>query len=266
MLCSACQTPVPLDATECPKCGAASSGDLGHTEVLALDAFDNKTPVIDGQGWSRPISDSDARAYDSAALRAGSVLGGRYEILKTLGEGGMGSVYKAHDAEVDRIVALKVIRRELAGNAEILRRFRQEIVLARQITNLNVVRIYDLGVADGVRFISMEYIEGEELGEMLRSRGKLPAQEAAEIMLQVCRGLAAAHAEGVVHRDLKLENVMIGKQGRAAVMDFGIAASIDAAAIATAKGDAPAETAAHLTRVGALIGTPRYMSPEQARG
>jgi serine/threonine protein kinase/predicted Zn-dependent protease len=266
MLCSACQTPVPIDAAECPNCGVVAHVDPGHTEILDQEAPDSKTAVVDAQAWSKPFTVSDAKAYDSAALNAGSVLGGRYEILKTLGEGGMGSVYKAHDAEVDRIVALKVIRRELAGNADILRRFRQEIVLARQITNRNVVRIYDLGVADGVRFISMEYIEGQELGEMLRQRGKLPAKEAAEIMLQVCRGLSAAHAEGVVHRDLKPENVMIGKQGRAAVMDFGIAASIDAAAIATAKGDAPAETAAHLTRVGALIGTPRYMSPEQARG
>ena len=266
MLCSACQTPVPLDAAKCPNCGVPTPVDLGHTEILGQDTLDNNTAVIEVQAWSKPFTVSDAKAYDSAALQVGSLLGGRYEILKTLGEGGMGAVYKAHDAEVDRIVALKVIRRELAGNAEILRRFRQEIVLARQITNLNVVRIYDLGVADGVRFISMEYIEGQELGDMLRKRGKLPAKEAAEIMLQVCRGLAAAHAEGVVHRDLKPENVMIGKQGRAAVMDFGIASSIDAAAIAAPQGDEPAEIASHLTRVGALIGTPRYMSPEQARG
>ena len=145
----------------------------------------------------------------------------------------MGAVYQAHDAEVDRIVALKVIRPELAGSEDILRRFRQELVLARQITNRNVSRIYDLGIADGVRFISMEYIEGQELGDILRSRGKLPPREAAGIMLQVCRGLAAAHAEGVVHRDLKPQNVMIDKQGRASIMDFGIAHSMEAIAIAT---------------------------------
>ena len=136
-------------------------------------------------GWSKAFTASDAIAYDSAGLKTGSVLGGRYEILQMLGEGGMGAVYKAHDAEVDRIVALKVIRPDLAGGEDILRRFRRELVLARQITNRNVVRIYDLGVADGVRFISMEYIEGQELTDLLRTRGKLPPKEAAGIMLQV---------------------------------------------------------------------------------
>jgi len=178
----------------------------------------------------------------------------------------MGAVYQAHDVEVDRIVALKLIRPELAGDADILQRFRQELVLARQITNRNVVRIYDLGVADGVRFITMEYIDGQELGDILKSRGKMPPKEAAEIILQVCRGLSAAHMEGVVHRDLKPQNVMIDKQGRAAVMDFGIAYSIEAAAIATVKAQSHDEPSAQLTRLGALLGTPRYMSPEQARG
>ncbi len=178
----------------------------------------------------------------------------------------MGAVYQAHDVEVGRIVALKLIRPELAGDADILQRFRQELVLARQITNRNVVRIYDLGVADGVRFITMEYIDGQELGDILKSRGKMPPKEAAEIILQVCRGLSAAHMEGVVHRDLKPQNVMIDKQGRAAVMDFGIAYSIEAAAIATVKAQSHDEPSAQLTRLGALLGTPRYMSPEQARG
>jgi tetratricopeptide (TPR) repeat protein len=222
--------------------------------------------VLDAQGWSKPFTATDVTAYQSATLKPGSVLGGRYEILKTLGEGGMGSVYQAHDVEVDRIVALKVIRPELAGDADILQRFRQELVLARQITNRNVVRIYDLGVADGVRFITMEYIDGQELGDILKSRGKMPPKEAAEIVLQVCRGLSAAHSEGVVHRDLKPQNVMIDKQGRAAVMDFGIAYSLEAAAVATVKAQSHDEPAAQLTRVGALLGTPRYMSPEQARG
>lgn len=264
MLCSACKTAVPPAASMCPACGTATPVDLDHTEVVDRDVLNDRTPVIGSQSWLKPFTPSDAIAYESAVLRAGSVLGGRYEILQILGEGGMGSVYKAHDTEVDRIVALKVIRPELAGSLDILRRFRQELVLARQITNRNVVRIYDLGVADGVRFISMEYIEGQELGDILRTRGKLPPKEAAGIMLQVCRGLSAAHAEGVVHRDLKPQNVMIDKQGRAAVMDFGIAHSTDMVAMATAT-EAADEPASHLTRVGSLLGTPRYMSPEQAR-
>jgi serine/threonine protein kinase len=144
----------------------------------------------------------------------------------------MGAVLKARDREVDRIVALKVIRPELAGSDEILKRFRQELVLTRKVTHRNVVRIYDLGVADDLRFISMEYIEGRELAHVLHEKGKLPPGEAAEIILQVCRGLAVAHAEGVIHRDLKPQKIMIDKQGRAAVMDFGIAHSAETAALA----------------------------------
>jgi eukaryotic-like serine/threonine-protein kinase len=162
-------------------------------------------------------------------------------------------------------VALKVIRPELASSMDILQRFRQELVLARQITHRNVVRIYDLAITDGVRFISMEYIEGEELGEILKNRGKLPTQEAAEIMLQVCYGLAAAHGAGVVHRDLKPQNIMIDKQGRAAVMDFGIASSLETVALLAQASPASIDGPANLTRIGSLLGTPRYMSPEQAR-
>lgn len=222
------------------------------------------TQIKDAQTWAKEPP-SEAVAHSNVDLRPGSVLGGRYEILQSLGEGGMGAVFKARDNEVDRIVALKTIRPELAGSADVLHRFRQELVLARQITDRNVVRIYDLGVADGVRFISMEYIEGQELQEVLHSRGKLPPKEAAGIMLQVCYGLSAAHAAGVVHRDLKPQNIMIDKQGRVAVMDFGIAHSIEVSAAMAKDAAAGDDAAAHLTQMGALLGTPRYMSPEQAR-
>jgi serine/threonine protein kinase/tetratricopeptide (TPR) repeat protein len=266
MLCQACKTPVPQSASQCPACGTATPVDADETQISPESNHDDQTQE-DAQagGWSKPFTASDANAYRKVSLIPGSVLGGRYKILKTLGEGGMGSVFKAHDTEVDRIVALKVIRPELAGSEEILQRFRQELVLARQITHRNVVRIYDLAIADGVRFISMEYIEGQELGEMLKSRGKLPAKDAAEIILQVCYGLAAAHEAGVVHRDLKPQNIMIDKQGRAAVMDFGIASSVETVALLAQVSPAITEGSANLTRVGSLLGTPRYMSPEQAR-
>ncbi|MGA7696435.1 MAG: protein kinase [Candidatus Sulfotelmatobacter sp.] len=226
---------------------------------------DDRTVDIETPGWSKAVTGSDALAYRKVTLAPGSVLGGRYEILKTLGEGGMGAVFKAHDTEVDRFVALKVIRPELVSSTEVLQRFRQELVLARQITHRNVVRIYDLGVADRVRFISMEYIEGEELGQILKKRGKLPPREAAEIILQVCYGLAAAHEAGVVHRDLKPQNIMIDHEGRAAVMDFGIASSTEAVILLTQASRGDAEGSAGLTRVGAILGTPQYMAPEQAR-
>jgi len=145
-------------------------------------------------------------------------------------------------------VAIKVIRPEFAGNAEILRMFKQELVLARQVTHSNVIRIYDLGVAEGMRFITMQFVEGKDLKTILRERKKLGPKGAAAIMLQVCEGLEAAHKVKVIHRDLKPQNIMIDAEGRALVMDFGLALSTNAAG---AK--------------GALFGTPLYMSPEQAR-
>ena len=180
----------------------------------------------------------------------GVVLGERYEILKRLGEGGMGAVYKARDHELDRLVALKVIRPELAGHPDILRRFKQELILARQVTHKNVVRIFDLGSADGRKFITMDYIEGRDLKSILVERGKLPPAEVVPIFQQICRGLEAAHVEGVVHRDLKPQNVMVDAAARVWLMDFGLARSMELSG---------------LTRTGVLMGTPDYMSPEQAR-
>ena len=183
-------------------------------------------------------------------LLPGTVLAGRYEIRKTVGEGGMGSVYQAEDRELGRIVALKVIRPELASNPEILQRFKQEILLASKVTDRNIIRIYDLGDAHGVKFITMEYLEGEDLRAILRRRGKVSPAEAVEIMEQVVSGLEAAHRLGIVHRDLKPGNIMLGDDGRVHVMDFGLARSL--------AGDG-------MTRTGTMLGTMEYMSPEQAQ-
>jgi serine/threonine protein kinase len=163
----------------------------------------------------------------------------------------MGAVYKARDNELDRLVALKIIRPELTTNPEILRRFKQDLILARQVTHRNVIRIFDLGQAPGFKFITMEYLDGKDLRAVLKEKGKLSPEEAGRIILQICRALEVAHGEGVVHRDLKPQNIMLDANGRAYVMDFGIARS------------------AHLpgmTQTGALIGTPEYVSPEQAKG
>jgi serine/threonine protein kinase/tetratricopeptide (TPR) repeat protein len=202
-----------------------------------------------GTAWSQPSTVMGE--FSTATLEAGAVVGGRYEIVKLLGEGGMGAVYRARDRELDRVVALKVIRPELARNAQVLQRFKQELILARQVTHRNIIRIFDLGQSEGIRFITMEYIEGEDLSSILMHRKKLPAPEAAGIVMQVLRGLEAAHAEGVVHRDLKPQNIMMDASGKVSVMDFGIARSMDAS---------------NMTRTGALMGTPTYMSPEQAQG
>ncbi|HKF24723.1 MAG TPA: serine/threonine-protein kinase, partial [Candidatus Acidoferrum sp.] len=190
-------------------------------------------------------------AVPPGAIAPGSVVGGRFEILQLLGEGGMGAVYKAHDRELERDVALKLIRPELARNPEILQRFKHELILARQVTHRNVIRIFDLGQAEGHKYITMEYLDGRDLRSVLREKGKLPPEEAAKIILQICRALEAAHAEGVIHRDLKPQNIMLDANGRAYVMDFGIARS------AYLPG---------MTQTGALVGTPEYMSPEQAKG
>jgi tetratricopeptide (TPR) repeat protein/predicted Ser/Thr protein kinase len=205
------------------------------------------------EGWSirTPAEGGTTLAGSSQALQPGHVLGGRYEILELLGQGGMGAVYKARDREVDRLVALKVIRPELAGHPDVLRRFKQELILARQVTHKNVIRIFDLGEAEGAKFISMEYIDGRDLKSIHAERGKLQPEEAAEIIEQVCLALDAAHAEGVIHRDLKPQNIMVDKHGRVVVMDFGIARSRELSG---------------LTQTGDLVGTPEYMSPEQAKG
>ena len=192
-----------------------------------------------------------AGAMKDTSLQPGSVFANRYEIIKTLGEGGMGAVYKARDLELEREVALKVIKPELSSNPEILQRFKQELILARQITDRNIIRIFDLGEADGIKFITMEYVEGHNLHQLLKERGKLEAAEAVDIMEQVAAGLAAAHREGIIHRDLKPGNIMRDVSGRVVVMDFGLARTIS--------GDG-------MTRTGAMLGTIEYMSPEQAQG
>jgi tetratricopeptide (TPR) repeat protein/predicted Ser/Thr protein kinase len=206
-------------------------------------------PLAVGDSGRRTPSPAVASAFSTALLETGSVLGGRYEILELLGEGGMGAVYKAADREVDRTVALKVIRPAMASHPEILARFKQELLLSSRVTHRNVIRIYDIGEAQGVKFITMEYVDGENLRQILKRRGKLDVAEAVDIMEQVASGLAAAHREGIIHRDLKPANIMRDKTGRVVVMDFGLAR--------TFQGDG-------MTQTGALLGTIEYMSPEQA--
>jgi tetratricopeptide (TPR) repeat protein/predicted Ser/Thr protein kinase len=175
---------------------------------------------------------------------------GRYEILDMLGQGGMGAVYKAKDYEVDRVVAIKIIQPELAKSSSILKRFKQELLLAREVTHKNVVRIFDIGESEGLKFITMEYIDGGDLKSYILERGKVPPQEAVHIIRQICHALDAAHSAGVVHRDLKPQNIMIDQDHRVVVMDFGIAHS---------------KNMPGMTATGALMGTPDYMSPEQAK-
>ena len=214
--------------------------------------------------WSHPAGSSSL----AASLVPGMTIGERYKILRVIGQGGMGAVCQARDLEVDRVVALKVIRADLAGQSQVLQRFKRELVLAQRVTHPNVVRIYDLGVAGEMRFITMEYIQGEDLRKIASRRGTLPIQEAATIMAQVFRGLEAAHQAGIVHRDLKPANIMIDSRGRVAVMDFGIARSMELAEESEEPHDPELTstlTVGDLTIDAHVVGTPVYMSPEQAR-
>jgi eukaryotic-like serine/threonine-protein kinase len=233
--------------------GESSSSDSG----VPSDA-----PTIVDLGKDSDSAGSDRRAATFRKTPAGaldgtpilqpqSVLGQRYEILELLGQGGMGAVYKARDREVDQLVALKVIRPDLASNPAIIERFKQELILARQVTHRNVIRIYDLAEADGVKFITMEFVAGEDLRALTHEKGKLTPQEAVEVMRQVCQALEAAHSVGVIHRDLKPQNIMRDKSGRVLVMDFGLARTLEGSG---------------MTQTGALVGTMEYMSPEQALG
>ncbi|MFO0757986.1 MAG: protein kinase [Byssovorax sp.] len=184
------------------------------------------------------------------ASGAPALLGERYEILGLLGAGGMGNVYRARDRELDEVVALKVLRPELIGAPGALERFRREVKLARKITHPNVARVFDIGEHGGSKIFTMELVEGESLGAVLAREKKLPLARVVELASALCEGLAAAHAVGVIHRDLKPDNVLIETGGRVLITDFGIA-----------RGAAP-----DAASTVAFMGTPAYMAPEQVQG
>jgi serine/threonine protein kinase len=235
-----------------PDATIVDAGPRFDPDATLVDAGAANAPGTPFRRTPAPTSNRISNAYASAAvLEIGDLLGGRYEILQLLGEGGMGAVYKAADRELDRFVALKVIRPELASDPSILARFKQELLLAHQVTHKNVIRIYDLGEAEGVKFITMEFIEGRDLRALIREKKKFTPEEAVDVIQQVCQALDAAHSVGVIHRDLKPQNVMQDSSGRILVMDFGLARTLEGGG---------------MTQTGALVGTMEYMSPEQALG
>lgn len=191
----------------------------------------------------------------SASLEAAPqrvVVAGRYEILGLLGGGAMGTVYRARDRELDEVVALKMLKKELAGTPGMLSRFRREVKLARRVTHRNVARTFDIGEDGGDRFLTMELIDGESVATRLERAGRLSLREVVAIVKDICAGLSAAHAAGVLHRDLKPDNVIVTNDGRAVITDFGIAR-------AAMEGEAR-------TALGSFVGTPLYMAPEQVEG
>jgi tetratricopeptide (TPR) repeat protein/predicted Ser/Thr protein kinase/TolB-like protein len=261
MICPQCKTDNPASAATCVKCSTpfpfsdqtlagTLAGGSAPTSNSPTDSAD-QTIADSTAAWSIAVTPSAVAAATPGEQLVGAKLADRYEIMSLLGEGGMGAVYKARDTELDRLVAIKLIRPDLATNPEILHRFKQELILAREVTHRNVIRIFDLGHAKGVKFITMQFVEGRDLRTALREKGKFTPEEAVQVISQVCRALEVAHAAGVVHRDLKPQNIMLDATDRVYVMDFGIAHSLETPG---------------MTQTGALMGTPEYMSPEQAKG
>ena len=224
--CPKCQFENPDDTIYCGKCGTQfpSTEDIEVTATIEAPKED---------------------------LTTGSTFAGRYQIIEELGKGGMGKVYKVHDTKIKEKIALKLIKPEIAKDKKTIERFSNELRLARKIRHKNVCQMFDLGEERGTQFITMEYVSGEDLRSSIRRFGQLPVGKSVSIANQICEGLAEAHRQGVVHRDLKSNNIMIDHEGNVRIMDFGIARSLETKGI---------------TGAGVMIGTPEYMSPEQVEG
>jgi hypothetical protein len=229
-VCPRCARPVAPDWRLCPECGVrlSANGD-GETKTFFTDG-------------------SSSSSAEEGRFPAGTVLAGRYKILGLIGRGGMGEVYRAYDLILNQAVALKFL---VEGNVSeaALARFRNEVRIARQVSHPNVCRVYDIGFVEGSHFLSMEYVDGEDLASLLRRIGRLPGDKAIEFSRKICAGLSAAHERGVLHRDLKPANIMIDRRGQVRITDFGLAALAQAIALGDIRS-----------------GTPAYMSPEQKAG
>jgi len=226
MNCPHCSTANPDFAESCSHCGTSIAGDMATMQL---------------------------QAKDLAALAPGSDFGTRYRIEAMLGQGGMGRVYRAYDKDIERTVAIKVVREGFVGNEDALKRFKQELNLASKISHKHILRIHDMGTVGETRFISMAYVEGHDLHHILANPSEMTVERAANFARQLAEALAAAHAEGVVHRDLKPQNILVDKDDQLYVSDFGLAKSFEEGAIG-------------MTKTGTFLGTPRYMSPEQVEG
>jgi predicted Ser/Thr protein kinase len=238
MRCAACHAEIAKPGRFCPECAAPLAP--GNAPG------DNATQTIAER--HKPPSSSSASSEDGR-FPPGTLLTERYRIIGIIGRGGMGEVYRASDLKLSQPVALKFLPEEVAAKPGLLDRFHGEVRIARQVSHPNVCRVYDIGEAEGSAFISMEYVDGEDLGSLLRRIGRLPGDKAIEIARKLCAGLAAAHSKGVLHRDLKPANIMIDGRGQVLIMDFGLAALADQVGGAEVRN-----------------GTPAYMAPEQLAG
>ena len=253
MICPICREPNPEGVETCLSCThpfvtpkiTITPPPLEVSELTSVPTMGSPSSF---KQWA---SQSQRGGTSSAVLPAGLEIGRRYKVKSLLGMGGMGAVYLCHDLELDRDVALKLIRSDIAEDADMLERFKREIQLSSRVTHPNVLRVFDLGESDGIRFLTMQFVDGRDLSTILKKQGKLPTERLVKIFRQVAEGLKAAHDQGVIHRDLKPQNIMVDAQDHVYVTDFGLA-----------KGAGQSG----MTQTGAVIGTPFYMSPEQVRG
>ena len=227
---------------KCARCGADNSGS---------QRFCGECGTKLTQPRESPTAQTAEIQTPDSELRTGTTFAGRYQVIEELGKGGMGRVYKVLDTRINEKIALKLIRRDLCPDKETVERFSNELKFARKIRHKNVCQMFDLGESEGTHYITMEYVSGEDLKNMIRMSGQLGIATAISVARQVAEGLEEAHKLGIVHRDLKPQNIMIDRDGKARIMDFGIARSLRGQGI---------------TRAGTIIGTPEYMSPEQVEG
>src|SRR4051794_25877784 len=257
--CRKCGAGLADGADVCSRCGARPLSEVSDEtvaipmSVVALVAAAAGASARPPQAAS-PVGVSSSPSFvssptaDEGRFLPGTLIAGRYRMIELLGRGGMGEVYRATDLTLAQSVALKFLP-NAADNHRLLERFHNEVRVARQVSHPNVCRVYDIGEADGMPFISMEYVDGEDLGSLLQRIGRLPSDKALDIARKLCAGLAAAHERGIIHRDLKPQNIMLNRRGEVVIMDFGLAAIAD-----------------ELRGLEARDGTPAYMAPEQLRG
>lgn len=244
---------------ECPECHFENTSDSKFCKECGTLLGSVREPAPTDAGpdprSGRPSGDipdlTETMETPKEELTTGSTFAARYQIIEELGKGGMGRVYKAHDTKIKEKIALKLIKPEIAKDKKTIERFSNELRLARKIRHKNVCGMFDLGEEKGTHYITMEFVPGEDLRSSIRRFGQLPIGKSISIAKQICEGLSEAHRLGVIHRDLKSNNIMIDKEGNVRIMDFGIARSLEAKGI---------------TGSGVMIGTPEYMSPEQVEG
>ncbi|HKV98343.1 MAG TPA: serine/threonine-protein kinase [Vicinamibacterales bacterium] len=250
MTCPSCHASVPESARFCPSCGATL--DVSNAETrLGDDHTRLASPPATSPGGPRSGAStsgwlSSSGSIDHGRFAPGAVLDGRYRIIGLLGRGGMGEVYRADDLRLGQAVALKFLPKGLSEDARRLAQFHNEVRTARQVSHPNVCRVYDIGEIEGDLYLSMEYVDGEDLAASLKRIGRFPEDKALDLARQLSAGLAAAHERGVIHRDLKPANIMLDAAGKVRIMDFGLAAIGDVGDI--------------------RVGTPAYMAPEQLEG